>query len=93
MTLCCHLSYEILYHIDMKHFNTTALILSMILGFFSVSVQAQTPTPKEAFEYSEMAKNRTYVGGPEESNLKLLPDSYFSKNKKTTSTEETSEGF
>lgn len=77
----------------MKYFNTTAFILSLILGFFSVSVQAQTPAPKEPFEFSEMAKNRTYVGGPEESNLKLLPESYFQKNKKTTSTEETSEGF
>lgn len=77
----------------MKYLNTTAVILSMILGFFSLSAQAQTPTPKEAFEFSEVAKNRTYVGGPEESNLKLLPESYFQKNKKTTTTEETSEGF
>jgi hypothetical protein len=77
----------------MKYFNTTAFLLSMILGFHSVSVQAQAPAPKEAFEFSELAKNRTYVGGSEESNLKLLPESYFQKNKKTTSTEETSEGF
>lgn len=77
----------------MKYFNTTAFILSLILGFFSLSVKAQVPTPKEAFEFSEMAKNRTYVGGSEESNLNLLPESYFQKNKKTTNTEETSEGF
>ncbi len=78
----------------MKYFNTTALILTMILGFLSSTAEAQTPPPpKEAFEYSEMAKNRTYVGGPEESNLKLLPESHFQKNKKATTTEETSEGF
>jgi hypothetical protein len=77
----------------MKYFNTNLIIFSLILGFFSSSAQAQTAAPKEAFEYSEMAKNRTYVGGPEESNLKLLPESYFQKNKKTTTTEETSEGF
>ncbi len=77
----------------MKYFNGTFTILSVILCFLSFSAQAQTPAPKEAFEYSEMAKNRTYVGGPEESNLKLLPGSHFQKNKKTTSTEETSEGF
>lgn len=77
----------------MNYLNMTAFILSIILGSFSLSVQAQVPVPKEAFEFSEMAKNRTYVGGSEESNLKLLPESYFQKNKKTTSTEETSEGF
>ncbi len=77
----------------MKYFNTTFAILSVILCFVSISAQAQAPTPKEPFEYSEMAKNRTYIGGAEESNLKLLPESHFQKNKKTTSTEETSEGF
>lgn len=77
----------------MKYFNTMSVILSLALSFLSLSAQAQAPAPKEAFEYSEVAKNRTYVGGPEESSLKLLPESYFLKNKKTTGTEETSEGF
>jgi hypothetical protein len=83
--------------ISMNFFKIKITIVSVVLAFISFSAQAQTsapvPTPKEAFEYSEMAKNRTYIGGPEESNLKLLPESHFQKNKKTTSTEETSEGF
>lgn len=77
----------------MKYFKTLLIVFSLALSFLSSAAQAQVPSPKEAFEYSEVAKNRTYVGGPEESSLKLLPDGYFQKNKKTTGTEETSEGF
>ena len=77
----------------MKYFNLFFAILNLSLYFFSISAHAQEAILKEPFEYSEMAKNRTYKGGLEESNLKLLPESYFQKNKKTTSTEEASEGF
>ncbi len=75
----------------MKYFYTMSITFSLAFSFLSLSAQAQSP--KEAFEYSEVAKNRTYVGGPEESSLKLLPEGYFLKNKKTSGTEETSEGF
>jgi hypothetical protein len=43
-------------------------------------------------ELQEKAKNRTYIGGAEESDLKVLPESYFEKNKKAKA-QETDEGF
>lgn len=46
----------------------------------------------DSIDYSESAKNRTYVGGSEESDLKIVPESYFQKNKKN-SIEEINEGF
>ena len=76
----------------MKYFYMF-VIFSLAFGFISLPARAQAPAPKEAFEYSEVAKNRTYIGGPEESSLKLLPEVYFHKNKKITGAEETSEGF
>lgn len=70
------------------------LFLNCMLGFvftfgmlLGVHVQAD-----DAFDYSDMAKNRTYLGGAEENDLKVLPESYFQKNKKN-STEEINEGF
>lgn len=62
--------------------------LILLFGIFSLSYSYAY----DAFELSETAKNRTYVGGLEESDLKVLPDSFFSKNKKETA-EESSEGF
>ena len=43
-------------------------------------------------EIQEKAKNRTYIGGAEESDLKVLPESYFEKSKKAKA-QETNEGF
>ena len=45
-----------------------------------------------SFDKQEKAKNRTYIGGAEESDLKVLPESYFEKNKKAK-TQEADEGF
>ncbi len=59
-------------------------ILSAVIGF-----QAQG---LETADYSDMAKNRSYVGGAEEGDLKVLPEAYFQKNKKNSS-EEVNEGF
>lgn len=75
------LSYVITKY--MKHFF---LILNFI---FFIESHAQA---LDAADYSEMAKNKTYRGGAEESDLKLLPESYFQKNKKNNS-EEVNEGF
>lgn len=64
-----------------------ALLMFLSTAFFIVQVRAE-----DALDYSDMAKNRTYLGGAEESDLKVLPESYFQKNKKN-STEEVNEGF
>lgn len=77
---------------NMKYFNSSSILLGLFLGFLSFSAHAEAP-PKVTYDYSELAKNRTYVGGAEESDLKLLPENYFQKNKKPTNAEETSEGF
>ena len=65
-----------------------SVAMMIFLGLFlSASAHAE-----DALDYSESAKNRAYLGGAEESDLKVLPESYFLKNKKN-STEEVNEGF
>ena len=59
-------------------------LLTLIIG--------HTVYALESADYADMAKNRTYIGGAEESDLKLLPETYFQKNK-TTRSEEVNEGF
>ncbi len=77
----------------MNKIKQAASVLGLSIIFISNLAFAETLNPKEAFEFSEVAKNRSYRGGPEESNLKILPANYFQKNKKSTNSEDTSEGF
>ncbi len=62
----------------------------MMISFFiysSISFSAE-----DLYDYQQKAKNRNYIGGSEESNLSVLPENYFEKNKKNK-TEEVNEGF
>lgn len=51
--------------------NLLTLIFALI---FSLSVNVWA---RDSYEYAEMAKNRSYPGGAEESDLKIQPDDFF----------------
>lgn len=62
-----------------------ALVACILLGGYQALAL-------DAADYVDIAKTKSYIGGAEEGELKVLPESYFQKNKKNKS-EEVSEGF
>lgn len=69
----------------MKYFIRFILVVVGIM--ISSTIWAQ-----ESADYADRAKNRTYPGGIEESDLKILPASHFQNNKNRKS-EDINEGF
>lgn len=72
--------------------NKTMKYLNKLIIFAAGLTLSSIVFAQNAADYAEMAKNKSYPGGVEESDLRILPASHFQKNQ-NKKPDDLNEGF